>query len=99
MQVVATIHQPNSQITHSFDDLLLLASGSCIYFGPWQSSVPYFAAVGHTCPLYTNPSDFFLSISKGSGTHLATLWAEHYMRSHGSFLKASAGERSISMRR
>lgn len=60
--VVLTIHQPNSLITSKFDDFLLLASGRCVYFGPWEGAVPFFAAVGLHCPQYTNPTDFFLTV-------------------------------------
>lgn len=72
--MVASIHQPNSQITDCFDDLLLLAGGCCIYYGPWQSSVQYFASAGYVCPVYTNPTDFYLTISKDAASFLAKKW-------------------------
>lgn len=56
--IVATIHQPSSDIFHMFDDLLLLAKGSVIYHGPTSQVVPYFAHHGYDCPQYTNPADF-----------------------------------------
>lgn len=74
-QVVASIHQPNSQITDCFDDLLLLAQGRCIFSGPWQASMGYFAGLGFTCPVYTNPSDFYLTIAKDAAVFLARHWS------------------------
>lgn len=74
VQVVASIHQPNSDITACFNDLLLLANGKCIYYGPWQSSVQYFASVGFSCPHYTNCADYYLAISKDSADVLTDSW-------------------------
>jgi hypothetical protein len=52
MQVVATIHQPNSLITDHFDDWALLAQGRLLYSGLWSGAVPYFDAAGYACPMY-----------------------------------------------
>jgi len=49
VQVVCTIHQPNSDITERFDDLLLLASGRVVYFGAWNLAVQHFSDLGHPC--------------------------------------------------
>ena len=57
--IILTIHQPPSEVFHMLDDLLLLADGRIIYNGPAAGAVPYFSALGHACPLYTNPADFF----------------------------------------
>ena len=46
--VCCTIHQPNSDITEMFDDLLLLASGRMVYMGPWQESMGFFQQNGFT---------------------------------------------------
>uniref|UniRef100_A0A7S4NXY8 ABC transporter domain-containing protein n=1 Tax=Guillardia theta TaxID=55529 RepID=A0A7S4NXY8_GUITH len=55
--VVATIHQPSSDIFHMFDNLLLLASGRILYQGPSRSCMDYFATRGSPCPQFTNPAD------------------------------------------
>ncbi|EIE18763.1 hypothetical protein COCSUDRAFT_45222 [Coccomyxa subellipsoidea C-169] len=62
--VVTTIHQPNSTITDCFDDLLLLSYGQLIYMGKWAKSVDYFSSLGYKCPMYTNPSDYYMGLMK-----------------------------------
>lgn len=57
--IIVTIHQPPSEVFHMLDDLLLLADGMVVYHGPAANAVPYFASLGHPCPMYTNPADFF----------------------------------------
>lgn len=57
--VVTTIHQPSSEIFHLFDDLLLLANGHVVYYGPAVDSMAYFAKQGYPCPRYSNPADFY----------------------------------------
>lgn len=57
--IIVTIHQPPSEIFHMLDDLLLLADGRIVYHGPATAAVPYFTSLGHPCPMYTNPADFF----------------------------------------
>jgi ABC-type multidrug transport system ATPase subunit/ABC-type multidrug transport system permease subunit len=61
--VICTIHQPNSSITAMFDDLMLMSQGKCVYFGPFSESVGFFSRCGFECPLYCNPTDFFMTIS------------------------------------
>lgn len=47
LQVVCTIHQPSSDITERFDDLMLLAGGRVVYSGAWNDAVEYFARQGY----------------------------------------------------
>ncbi|KAJ3212270.1 ATP-binding cassette sub- G member 1 [Dinochytrium kinnereticum] len=61
--IIATIHQPSSEVFHLFDELLLLADGRTIYAGPADGAVDYFSKLGYECPEYTNPADFlFMSV-------------------------------------
>ena len=61
--VVATIHQPSSDILRLFDDMILLNHGKIVYHGEVTNLVPYFDNIGYKCPEYTNPSDFiFMNI-------------------------------------
>lgn len=70
--VIATIHQPNSNITSMFDDFMLMATGRCIYLGPYGSAVERFAKSGFICPLYCNPTDYFISVATDA-SHISLL--------------------------
>ncbi|KAL6761569.1 P-loop containing nucleoside triphosphate hydrolase protein [Haematococcus lacustris] len=74
--VVCTIHQPNSDITALFDDLMLLAAGHLVYGGPWSGAVPWFERLGQRCPLYKNPTDFFMAVVRDL-TVAERLWVAH----------------------
>ncbi|KAF0688348.1 Aste57867_20028 [Aphanomyces stellatus] len=58
--VVATIHQPSSELYTLFDQLYLLSGGRTIYNGKASEAVGYFASQGLQCPTYMNPSDYFM---------------------------------------
>lgn len=60
--IVATIHQPNSQIFDRFDKLLLLKSGTTIYMGDAKDAISHFNALGHPLPMNYNPADHFLNV-------------------------------------
>ena len=59
--VVATIHQPSSDIFNLFDDLLLLSEGKVVYYGSAKDSIEYFSQLGYKCPQYMNPSDYIFA--------------------------------------
>ncbi|RKP12959.1 P-loop containing nucleoside triphosphate hydrolase protein [Piptocephalis cylindrospora] len=56
--IVATLHQPSSEIFDLIDDVVLLANGEIMYAGPADQVVPYFGARGYPCPRHSNPADF-----------------------------------------
>ncbi|EQC42060.1 hypothetical protein SDRG_00903 [Saprolegnia diclina VS20] len=58
--VLATIHQPSSEIFALFDRLYLLSNGRTVYSGKASESVAYFASIGYQCPTYMNPTDYFM---------------------------------------
>ncbi|XP_010887068.1 ATP-binding cassette sub-family G member 8 [Esox lucius] len=60
--VLLSVHQPRSDIFQLFDLVVLLSSGSAVYCGPAKDMVPYFTALGHPCPRYCNPSDFYVDL-------------------------------------
>ncbi len=60
--IVCTIHQPNSQIFHLFDRLVLLAKGRLVYNGKASKAPRYFRKLGYETPANHNPSDYFLNI-------------------------------------
>ena len=45
-QVIATIHQPSSDIFNMIDILILLAKGHVVYYGPTQDVIQYFDKLG-----------------------------------------------------
>lgn len=55
--VIATLHQPSSEIFHMIDDLFVLHEGEMVYGGPAQSLVPYFTEAGYQFEQYSNPLD------------------------------------------
>jgi len=67
--IVATIHQPSSEIFHLFDDLVLLDQGRVIYAGPAADAMSYFRAhLGFNMPRFTNPADYlFMHILNADG--------------------------------
>jgi ABC-type multidrug transport system ATPase subunit len=74
--VIATIHQPSSEIFHMFDDLLLMSQGQILYYGPASHAVEYFADRGFVCPQYTNPSDYFFMHVVNEPGSLLSQWKE-----------------------
>jgi ABC-type multidrug transport system ATPase subunit len=60
--IVATLHQPSSEIFALFDDLILLEAGHVVYAGEAQGALPYFQRIcGIQTPPHTNPSDMIFS--------------------------------------
>uniref|UniRef100_A0A0G4I3J0 AAA+ ATPase domain-containing protein n=1 Tax=Chromera velia CCMP2878 TaxID=1169474 RepID=A0A0G4I3J0_9ALVE len=58
--VVATIHQPSSEIYAMFDKVMLLAEGRLVFFGDRDAALSHFQSQGLECPVYTNPADFYI---------------------------------------
>eukprot|EP00386_Alphamonas_edax_P006285 GDKI01020409.1.p1 GENE.GDKI01020409.1~~GDKI01020409.1.p1 ORF type:complete len:748 (-),score=215.91 GDKI01020409.1:73-2316(-) len=58
--VVATIHQPSSEIYAMFDKVMFLGEGKMIYYGDREHAIEYFRGLGYPCPTYSNPADFFI---------------------------------------
>ncbi|KAL4246145.1 ABC transporter [Abortiporus biennis] len=62
--VIASIHQPSSQLYHKFDQILLLSHGRALYSGPGGfAPSQYFANRGTTYPEGYNVADFLLEIA------------------------------------
>jgi len=60
--VITTIHQPNSEIFKSFDNLMLMGKGKIVYFKKAELSLPHFNEIGFKCPELANPADYFMSL-------------------------------------
>uniref|UniRef100_A0A0E0MD40 ABC transporter domain-containing protein n=1 Tax=Oryza punctata TaxID=4537 RepID=A0A0E0MD40_ORYPU len=63
--VVMSVHQPSTRVYRMFDSVLLLAEGSCLYFGAGRDAMDYFAAVGFSPAFHVNPADFMLDLANG----------------------------------
>jgi ABC-type multidrug transport system ATPase subunit len=60
--IVATIHQPNTHIYNSFDQLIIMSLGKIIYHNVAKDAVSYFGSIGYHCPVTKNPADYFMSL-------------------------------------
>ncbi|XP_038978846.1 ABC transporter G family member 1-like [Phoenix dactylifera] len=69
--IIASIHQPSSEVFELFDNLCLLSSGKTVYFGPASLTNEFFSQNGFPCPSMRNPSDHFLrTINKDFETEM-----------------------------
>ena len=65
--VIATIHQPSSELFALFDQLYLLSDGATVYHGKGSESVLYFASVGYPCPGVSEPVGLLHASAGGDG--------------------------------
>lgn len=49
-------------LVHASTDIILLSDGRSIYHGEAEHALPYFEAMGYTCPLHFNPAEFMLDL-------------------------------------
>ena len=78
ISILASIHQPSSELFHSFDTLLALSLGYTVYSGPISGLVGYLSGCGLPCPSYYNPADHLMnkSVEEDSRNKLKKLWVE-----------------------
>ncbi|XP_048129016.1 ABC transporter G family member 1-like [Rhodamnia argentea] len=60
MTVLASIHQPNSEVFELYKSLCLLSLGRTVYFGLSSEATQFFPLNGFPCPSLQNPSDHYL---------------------------------------
>ncbi|KAL5269361.1 hypothetical protein ACHWQZ_G003001 [Mnemiopsis leidyi] len=60
--VIATIHQPRSELFQFFDMITLMSVGNVVYHGKRQDLIPYFTGLGYPCPDYRNPLDHYIDV-------------------------------------
>jgi ABC-type multidrug transport system ATPase subunit len=85
--VVATIHQPTSEIFIELDQLCLMSAGRTVYQGGARAAVEYFENLGYPCKKSYNPSDHLMNVlcddtgvfTEPLATRIETL-AEHMTR-------------------
>lgn len=60
--IIASIHQPSSQIFHAFDQLYLVSQGEAVYAGPTEEAAAFFEKkLGLPLPPAFNPADHFMA--------------------------------------
>jgi len=62
--LIASIHQPSSQIFNMFDKLLLLCDGKMAYFGEVKNCAQHFASLELPCPANYNLADHICKYHK-----------------------------------
>ena len=80
-QVIATIHQPSSEIFEMIDELCLLSKGKIAYFGPREDVINYFANLGYQCPKYTNPADYIVNQIQHNSKFFTDAWQQNQTQS------------------
>ncbi|KAF5780437.1 putative AAA+ ATPase domain, ABC transporter, G1 [Helianthus annuus] len=63
--VVTSVHQPSSRVFQTFDTVLVLSEGRCIYFGKGSKAMSYFESVDFRPSFPMNPADFLLDLANG----------------------------------
>ncbi|XP_047975455.1 ABC transporter G family member 1-like [Salvia hispanica] len=91
ISVVASIHQPSSEVFELFHNLCLLSCGQTVYFGSISAANEFFETNGFICPPKRNPSDhylrtinqdFDLDIEQGFAREAINVLVEAYESSH-----------------
>ncbi|XP_012525944.1 protein white [Monomorium pharaonis] len=60
--IVATLHQPSSEVFALFDKILLMAEGRVAFMGTTAQACAFFKTLGAVCPSNHNPADFFVQV-------------------------------------
>lgn len=60
--IIATIHQPSSQVFALFDRVLLMAEGRVAFLGKTDEAQTFFSGLNFPCPLNFNPADHYVHV-------------------------------------
>ena len=60
--IVATLHQPSSELFALFDKILLMAEGRVAFMGTASEACAFFESLGAACPSNYNPADYFIQL-------------------------------------
>ncbi|CAK9815498.1 Protein white [Anthophora plagiata] len=60
--IIATLHQPSSELFALFDRILLMAEGRVAFMGTPSQACAFFDTLGAACPSNYNPADYFVQM-------------------------------------
>lgn len=60
--IIATLHQPSSELFALFDRILLMAEGRVAFMGTADQAIVFFKSLGTGCPSNYNPADYFVQM-------------------------------------
>lgn len=80
--VLLTVHQPTSPMFKTFDHIVLLHEGRCMFQGSPDSVTSFFGARGHPLPPNHNSADWMLQVSQ-QATSTEELEESGFFRSFG----------------
>ncbi|KAG8037763.1 hypothetical protein G9C98_005974 [Cotesia typhae] len=60
--IIATLHQPSSELFALFDRILLMAEGRVAFMGTADQAYTFFKSMGAVCPSNYNPADYFVQV-------------------------------------
>lgn len=75
--VIASIHQPSSEIFNTLDRVLILARGKAVYEGKVSNLPGYLISIGYECPRYSNIADYVLQKVSENTEFFIDKWDEH----------------------
>lgn len=61
--IVATIHQPSSDIFFLLDKVIVMSKGHFVYFGAPSNTLSYLSSIGFRSPKFINPADYALKVT------------------------------------
>ncbi|GJP37353.1 hypothetical protein CLOM_g21769 [Closterium sp. NIES-68] len=83
--VIMVIHQPSFRVLELLDQLLLMATGNTIFFGPPPELPAFFDSFGTPVPQFANPTEFGLELldqlaNTDTGLSELVAYADEYHR-------------------
>ncbi|KAG8226649.1 hypothetical protein J437_LFUL005301 [Ladona fulva] len=60
--IILTLHPPTHEVFAMLSRVVLLSTGRLMFAGRRRDMLPYFSRIHFPCPLYKNPSDYYLDL-------------------------------------